>query len=83
MSKLKWILLIFLCIYALGFFLLAPIQMIGISSGWYKITLVSQRIDAFAYKPWITYLGPESPVLDIRAKNFIYWCEKFEDCKTE
>jgi hypothetical protein len=57
--------------------------MIGISSGWYKITLVAQRIDSFVYKPWITYLNPENPVLKIHAENFMYWCGKFEDCKTE
>ncbi len=83
MSKLKWILPIVLCIYILGFFLLAPIQMIGISSGWYRLTLAAQKIDSFAYRPWIIYLGPGNPVLKIRAKNYVYWCDIFENCQTK
>ncbi len=81
MFKLKWILSIVLGIYIFGFFLLAPIQMIGISSGWYKITVVAQKIDAFAYRPWIIYLGPDNPVLNLRAENYVFWCGLFENCQ--
>ena len=83
MFKLKWILSIVLGIYIFGFFLLAPIQMIGISSGWYKITVVAQKIDAFAYRPWIMGLGPENPVLNLRAENYVFWCGLFENCQAE
>ena len=83
MFKLKWILAILLGIYIFGFFLLAPIQMLGISSGWYKITVVAQKIDAFAYRPWIIYLGPDNLVLNLRAENYVFWCGLFENCQAE
>ena len=83
MRRLKWILPIVLAIYIFGFFLFIPLQLVGISIGWFWLSNIAYVIDDIAYRTWVNELDRENYVFKLRASNTTFWCGKFEHCNIE
>lgn len=70
-------------IYVLLFFLWAPVYMIGLTYNQYWLMKLTSNYDAMAYRSWVSKLDVNNPLIKIRYKNTMYWCNKFERCHTD
>ena len=81
MKKIKWIIICLALIYSAGFFLWVPVSLIGINFELYGLSRIANSYDRIAYRSWIVPLGEESKLFQLRKKNSLFWCDRFENCK--
>jgi hypothetical protein len=81
MKKIKWIILSLALVYSLGFFLWVPISLAGINYKLYGLTRMANNYDRMAYRSWVIPLGEKNIFFQLRKKNAVFWCDRFENCK--
>jgi len=82
MKKIKWIAICLTLFYSIGFFLWVPVSLAGISYKLYGLTHLANNYDRLAYRSWVVPLGEENIFFQLRKKNAVFWCDRFENCRS-